>query len=329
MRIKTMVLLMMLVLLVTGCRSKPEIIEPAPYQEPVDRLAIENMPMDMTFALTSGTLSYFGVKLLYEQPVIATDMAWEYELFYSQSILKKRMMDQKVDVALIPFELALQLQEAGVPYKLVGVLGMDKPVLIGKSPIEEMRRQNVHVFYDHMHFFTPYLKTLGLQASDVNAVVWTDEMAMMTAYEEGRIDFALVSSAQYKRLMNLNVKVQALHESSRMIEEEIGLSKGIPSGVLVVRSLFAEDYPEAIAQIEMALTGSDVWLKRNSESARVYAEQLDLIPEGTDFIETLNALSLSYEPNTQARFIFSRYFYWLEKMDPTLAIDRRIVYQNP
>lgn len=326
---KSILIFLLCLVFLVGCQTRNTVVETEPVKIEVETQILDQDPINMKFAMTSGTISYFGVKLLYEQPTMGHDILWEYELYYSQNILKRNMLEGKIDVALIPMELALQIIELDAPYKLVGIASTEKPVVISKNPIEdfsEIKRQNVHVFYDQLHFFNAYLTYLNLESSDINTVLWTDEDAMITAFSEGRIEYAMLSAAQYKRLSAQNINAHLISETSRLIEEEIGLARGIPTGVLVVRSLIAEEYPELIQRIETELTISDVWLKRNTESARVYAQQLEIALDGSIFLETLASLSLSYEPNTQAKHIFRRYFNWLENKKPDFKIDRNVIY---
>lgn len=318
---KNIIWILLAITLLTSCsafentspRTEDENLE---NMENIGAELIEAAPIEMNMAFSSGGMSLFSVKQFYEQKSYNDAIRFNYSMYHAVEGLERDMYDKKVDMGLMPLDFLLQTGTALSDYRIVGLVSSTFPQFVSREKgvtLDSLKRSNVDVFYEHELFFRTFLKENGMNSnSDINVVVWTDEEKMISAYKEGEIKHAFFSMAQSQKLISEGIELNAVLDLSSFIINKLGFNGGVPTGVFVVRKDILEIYPEVVASFENDLLYNNKWLVRNYDAAKVYAQQLELVPEGFDYMKYLGTADYYYEPVQIAKYKFKKYYKWID-----------------
>lgn len=318
---KNIIWILLAMTVLTSCsafeNSSPQAeVETVEIEEKLTTELIEAAPIEMNIAVSSGGMALFSVRQFYEQKSYSESLQFNYSMYHSSEGLERDMSDKKVDMGLMPLDFLLQTGGALSDYKIMGLVSTAFPQFVSKEKgvtLDQLKKKNVDVFYEHELFFRAFLQENGINPnSDVNVVVWTDEEKMIETYKDGKIDYALFSMAQSQKLIGQGVELNTVLDLNSFIINKLGSNGGIPTGVFVVRKDILAIYPEVAVSFENDLLYNNKWLVRNYDAAKVYARQLELVEENFDYMKFLGTAEYYYEPVQVSKYKFKKYYKWVD-----------------
>lgn len=317
---KTMWLLIILVLSTTvfGCYAEPSgETTPLPSTEaevPVFVLEQENVYFEV--AVLGNMIAYPMVKTFYDQPKFSDETIFTYKTYHTESQLRRDFSEHKIDVGIVSFNTAYQLLEQGLEYQLAGILTYEFPVLVGREPLDTMARlkgKNIHINAAHEYFLNAFLSAHDIKTSEVNIIVWAEEDAMITAYNASSNSFCLMSEPYRARFESMQSGNHYDFTLEPYITETLGLEKGLPMGVMLIRASTGTYYSQVMQYFIDELRDSIEWIKRYPEAAGGFAEQFELTPSTNQFIEDISHMTILFDTALEAEPTLERYMTWFHE----------------
>jgi NitT/TauT family transport system substrate-binding protein len=285
---------MIAALLVTGCAPQAEdpASSPAPAAGSAEtpeagsedaRQAVE--PVTIRLGGLKGPTSMGMVKLLQDAGEGASFNAYEFTLAGSADELTPKLVNGELDVAAIPANLASVLyNNTGGKIKLLAIntLGVLYIVENGESvaSLAELKGRSI---YATGRGSTPeYVLAYLLEQNGVDpekdvAIEWKaepTEVVSLMAQNAGSIAMMpqpYVTVAQ-GAIENLRIAADLTKEW-----DALGSGSALITGVLAVRSDFADEYPDQIAKFLEEYKASTAYVNANTAEASVLIEEFDIV----------------------------------------------------
>ena len=277
------VLLALLLILSVGCTSKDnnEISNENNNEEQLDEnSAVEHMTVKFYFP--SGVPALTVAKFVKENPVIDENIAIEYELQSTPDLLASKVLKGEADIAIVPSNLAVQLYNKDIPYRLAGTSVWGTLYLMGTEEIDgidDLKGKEITSFGKNLTPDLVFRYVLSENGIDLDNDITVNYLSAATEvgpqFISGKVDLAVSSEPQTTNILMKKEDAKILLDFNEEWSKITGNESGYPQASLIISSDLIENNREFVEKFLEAYEENLKWILDNPELAGQYMEELD------------------------------------------------------
>ncbi|MBZ2175280.1 ABC transporter substrate-binding protein [Schnuerera sp. xch1] len=296
---RALLLLLSLVLilsLVIGC-NKTEIKETSDNDISTDE-EINEETQTIKFYFPGGVPALTVAKLAKENPAIDENINIEYKFQNSPDLLVTKVLKEEADIAIMPSNLAAQVYNKGIPYKLSGTSVWGTLYLMSTEDIDSFQELKEKEIYSFGKSLTPdlvfkYILSKNNISLDADVVITYLNAASEVgpAFISGKTSLAVLSEPAVTNIMMKKENAKVIFDLNEEWSNITGAENGYPQASLIIKSDLIENNREFVENFIEVYEENLKWAKNNPEKLGEYAEELeigitkDIVTEG---IERMN-----------------------------------------
>ncbi|MBU3109925.1 ABC transporter substrate-binding protein [Clostridium gasigenes] len=206
----------------------------------------------------------------------------ESELQKTPDALVAELLKSEADIAVVPSNLALQVHNKGLEYKVAGTIGLGSLYLITTEDITDINELQSKEIYNTGKGLTPdligkeILNSKGLTEDKVNYsyVSAASELAPMII--SGKAKYAIVSEPVLSTIMSKKSNVKILLDFNKEWMESKDTKIGFPQSTLLIKEKFYNDNKKLCKKIVGNIKASIDWVNNNPDEAGVISESIGI-----------------------------------------------------
>ena len=313
-----------------GPASEPGTEPPAsePVEEPTDEPGGDSAPPVVRFAVLSGPTGVGAAKLLNDADKGAALNAYDYLIATENSELVAALTKGEVDIATVASNVALNLYNktnGGVQVLAINNLGVLYVLEKGDSvnSIADLKGKTI---YSTGKGTTPeyslnyILKQNGLDPEKDLTVEYKSEateVAAILAQEESAI--AMLPQPFVTSVMLNTDGLRVVFDMTvewDFIQQQIGGSSALVTGVIVARTDFINENPKAVAQFLEEYKASSEYTASNLEDCAALVEQYGIVAKAAIAEKAIPYCNIAYFDGTEMKDKVSGYLSALYEQNP-------------
>jgi NitT/TauT family transport system substrate-binding protein len=271
---------LLLMFLFTGCSQK-EVKEAKVVVEPEVVNEGESETIELKVAAPSGVPLLSMIQMIYEEQNVMDNTIMKYEIIEATDVLVSRLMSRELDIAIVPTNLAAQLHNKGLDYKLVSSNVWGIFYLVGTDEINSWDDLKGKDIYTMGQGLTPditfrYLLTQhGLDPEvDVNLIYLSGATELAPTFISGKSTLSVMPEPMVSTVLAKKEGAEILFDLQEEWKIATSLESSYPQASLIVKKEALEDYEDVINAFVEQYQESIHWLYDNPEIAGQYAEAL-------------------------------------------------------
>lgn len=208
----------------------------------------------------------------------------EYEIVPTTDLIVARLTAQEADFAVVPVNLAAQLYQKKVPYKLTSVVTWGNLFIASSEKIEgweALKGQDIYLMGKGLVpdiVFRTLLQKNGLDPDkDVNLIYLSGATELAPNFLNGKAKISMLPEPVLSTVLSKKPDTNVFLDLQEEWKKAFGLSKaGYPqAGILVKEDLINNDPQLVKDYINVLAEGMD-WINENPKEAGAMAEELEL-----------------------------------------------------
>lgn len=223
------------------------------------------------------------VELFETPPVLPQGEALALEAVASADAMAAKLVSGELDAAVLPVNLAAKLFTAGLPYRMVAVVGMGMVSVVTTDPtihsFDDLKGRELHVAGQGAtpeYLLRAIARKRGLDADkDLTFAFQMPPPEMAAALAAGRIVVAVLPEPFATQALKGNPKVRVPFSLDALWLEATG-RPGYPMSVFVMRDTILRERPGTAKALAAAYEASIAWVKTHPGEAGALVEKHDL-----------------------------------------------------
>lgn len=244
---------------------------------------IEKEFQTIKFYYQDGITALTTAKLAKENPSIHEDIVVEYEMQGSPDLLVTKVLKEEADIAIVPSNLAAQVFNKDLPYKIVGTSTWGSMYLVGTEDIDSFEDLKGREIYAFGKGLTPdlvlryILSGNGIDPDeDVTITYLNSASELGPAFLGGKTNLALLSEPLVTNIMMKKEDAKIIYDLNKEWSNITGANMGYPQSSLIIKSDLIENNREFVENFIDMYVDSRQWAKDNPEKLGEYAEELEI-----------------------------------------------------
>lgn len=288
----------------------------------VSACSVEKLPEKLNVAVPSGATAISLAKPMKDTAGIE-GIPVQYEVVPTTDLIVARMTAKEADFAVVPVNLAAQLYQKKLPYKLASVVTWGNLFIASQEPLEgweALKGKDIYMMGKGLVpdiVFRTLLKENGLDPDqDVNLVYMSGGTELAPNFLAGK---AAVSMLPEPVLTTVKMKKPETHvmldlqqEWNKVFETE----SGYPQAGIVVKEELIQNAPELVEKYLKIIEEGMVWLNENPADAGLYAEALELGLPAAVVEKSVPGNNILYQNASQAQKDLQDFFQTLYDFNP-------------
>lgn len=206
----------------------------------------------------------------------------EGELQKTPDTLVAELLKSEVEIAVVPSNLALQVYNKGMKYKVAGTIGLGSLYLVTTEDIVNINELEDKEVYNTGKGLTPdligkeILDIKGLSEDRINYsyVSAASELAPMII--SGKAKYAIVPEPILSTIMSKKPNIKILLDFNKEWKELKNSEVGFPQSTLLIKEDFYNDNKELSKEIMENIKKSVEWVNQNPNEAGIISESLGI-----------------------------------------------------
>lgn len=223
------------------------------------------------------------IKLFEAPPDLPQGDALALEAVPSADAMAAKLVSGELDAAVLPVNLAAKLHAAGLPYRMVAMVGMGMVSVVTTDPalrsFEDLKWREAYVAGQGAtpeYVLRAIAKKKGLDPDrDLNLAFQMPPPEIAASLIAGRIAVAVLPEPFATQVLKGNPKVRVPFSLDSLWAEATG-RPGYPMSVFVMRDALLRERPGAAKAIAHAYEASVAWVKTHPGEAGTLVEKHDL-----------------------------------------------------
>lgn len=329
------IILIFILVLSTACTTAPQqssqsSSEASGTSEITTTTVVESTTTDDE-ALTLKVISPYGtptlsmVKLFVDNPQIAENVSVEYEAIQATDVLTSSLVNQSADIAIVPTNLAANLYQKGVNYRLAGSSVWGVLYLVSTediSTIADLKGKNIATIGRNL---TPdamlryVLTENGIDPdNDLSLEYFSGSSELATYFIAGKADTAMIPQP-------LLASVLAKRQDAKVVidlqEQWQAITKlnSYPQASLIINQQLLDEHPDVAAAFIEQYDQAVAWVNDNPEKAGEYYESLGIGMKAKLISQAIPQSNLDFVPIADCQGDVSAYLDVLFKFNPKLT----------
>lgn len=272
--------LILLLILSAGCTNK-EMSDANNNENQLDENSVEESKT-VKFYFPNGVPALTVAKFVKENPVIDENITIEYELQSTPDLLASKVLKGEADIAIVPSNLAAQLYNKDIPYKLAGTSVWGTLYLMGTEEIDsidDLKGQEITSFGKNLTPDLVFKYVLSENGIDLDNDITVNYLSAATEvgpqFISGKANLAVSSEPQTTNILMKKEDAKILLDFNEEWSKITGNESGYPQASLIIKTDLIENNREFVESFLDAYEDNLQWIKENPESAGQYMEELD------------------------------------------------------
>lgn len=240
-------------------------------------------PINLKFYYQDGTPALTVAKLAKENPEIHENIRIDYEMQKSPDLLVAELLKEGADIAIVPSNLAAQVFNKDLPYKILGTATWGTMYLTSTDDIESFEDIKGKEIYTFGKGLTPdlvlryVLSKNGIDPDkDLDIVYLNSASEMGPAFISGKTDLALLPEPLLSVVMEKREDAHVIFDLNEEWSLASGAKKGFPQSSLIIKKDLIDNNSEFVRSFIENYENSRKWAIENPDELGEYAEELGI-----------------------------------------------------
>lgn len=308
---KKIILLVSVILIFTACGEKKE-------------------PIDIKVMVPYGTPALTMAKMIEEKPQIMKGLTVDYETIQATDVLAASIINNEVDIAVIPTNLAATLFGKGVDYKLAGPSIWGVLYLVSSediNSISDLKGKTISLMGRGLSpdgLMQYMLTENGLNPEiDVTLEYFSGSTELATSFITGESDIAMIPEPLLTNVLMKREDASVVLDLQEEWTKITGFEK-YPQASLVISNRLIEERPDVVDSFIQEYSKSVEWLNDNPAKAGVYYESLEIGLSATIVEQAIPNCNLEYMSAKEAKEALNAYLNVLYEFNPKLLGNKEV-----
>jgi len=279
-------------------------------------------PKIVKIAALKGPTGLGMVKLFLDKQSFGDSVTVQYAAYAGPDTLLPKLLTGETDIAAIPANLAANLYNKKIPYRLVAVIGTGMLSLVTTDPairtIDDLRGrevQNTAKGSTPEFIFRHILEKKGLD-KDVRVSFKYGHIELAQTLIAGRATAGVLPEPFVTKVLLANKSARIAVDLQKEWEALHPEAPVYPMTALVVREALLRDRPDVLDKFIAAYKVSQDWVKANPKAAGAAAEKLAFGISEAEAEEAVPRCRLVYIPATESKPLLGAEFSVFMKFAP-------------
>lgn len=299
--------------------QKPLTVEKSdPSEEPV----VE--PIDVSVGFVDGIPALGIAKLAKEMPSITDYATINYELIKGSDLIVSKVMNQELDIAVVPSNLASTVYNQGEAYLIGALTGFGNLYIISREPIESLDGLKGREITTIGKGLTPdivfqyVLKANNIDPEEdvtINYMGGATELA--PAFLSNKADIILAPEPMISTIISKDPTAIIQFSLNQLYAKAAGAQLGFPQTALVIKKDLINNHPDFVNTFLNEYEESVDWAIGNLKDLENYGLDLDItIPAGVLNEDSIQRMNLSFVTGNEMKDVYMRYIDILSEFQP-------------
>ena len=253
----------------------------------------------------------------------------EVEIVNEPIQVRKMMLDNKADFAVLPTTMAAITYNKGLEYKLIAIPVWGTLFLFGNDSTitcwEDLRHKKVHVMARGMTpdvLFQYLLKKNGIDPQKDITLDYSfpTHIDLANAVAAGRAELGVISEPLVSLVIQKNKQVRAVFDLNREWEKIQG--SPIAQTALLVKKEIIEKNPRLVEEVLAAYEKSSLWVHENPDSAAVLIAKYGILPNARVALQAIPGSGLHFVRARNIRSQIADYLNVFYNMNPRIIGEK-------
>jgi NitT/TauT family transport system substrate-binding protein len=206
-----------------------------------------------------------------------------YEVVPTTDLIVARLTAKEADFAVVPVNLAAQLHQRKMPYKLVSVVTWGNLYIAATENLEgweALKGEDIYLMGKGLVpdiVFRTLLKENGLDPdNDVNLIYLSGATELAPNFISGKAKISMLPEPVLSTVKMKKDDTYVLLDLQEEWSKVFGTTGGYPQAGIFVKEDLINNYPSFVKQYIQVLEDGMKWINENPAEAGVYAEELEL-----------------------------------------------------
>ncbi|PAB60678.1 ABC transporter substrate-binding protein [Anaeromicrobium sediminis] len=309
----TIFIALALMILFVGCGSKE-----------VDKEEVKVEPVNIHVIAPNGTPTLSMVKLFEENPSMGDGVTVTYESIAATDVLASKLTQQEADIAIVPTNLAANMYNKEVPYKLAGSSVWGILYLVSTEEVngwEDLKGKEISMIGRGL---TPdatfrYLLTKNNVEpdKDVSLKYFSGGSELAASFISGKGEYALIPEPLLTKVLMKRKDAKVVLDMQREWSTATGL-ESYPQASIIVSDDLINNHPEVVDKFLNAYEEGIKWANDNPLEAGKYYENLGIGLKAPLINKAMAGCNIRYVGATDAKESLEAYLNVLFEFNPKL-----------
>lgn len=244
----------------------------------------------------------------------------EYKLEKISESLVMNFLKKESDIGIVPSNLAGQLYNKNLNYKIIGTVGWGSFYVISRENIKEIKDLKGKEIYTIGKGLTPdiMLQTIleenGINpAKDlkINYLSGGNELAPM--YLAGKIDIAMVSEPVLSKIISKDSKSKINFNMNDEWKKVFKNDMGFPQSTLIMAESLIKEEPEFVSEFITELENSIEFIYGENPDKEKYIAESKITIDMSILNEVIKRANIKFIPADDSKEAYKLYFEKIEK----------------
>jgi len=248
----------------------------------VSACSVEKKPEKLNVAAPAGATAISIAKPMKETSEI-DGVPVQYEVVPTTDLIVARLTAKEADFAVVPVNLAAQLYQKKLPYKLASVVTWGNLFIASAEPLEgwdALKGKDIYVMGKGLVpdiVFRTLLKKNGLDPDqDVNLIYLSGATELAPNFLAGKAEISMLPEPALTTVKMKKPETHVMLDLQQEWNKTFGTESGYPQAGILVKDELVQNAPELVEKYLKVLEEGMVWLNENPAEAGKYAEELEL-----------------------------------------------------
>lgn len=221
------------------------------------------------------------LKMIQDNPVLSPNITTSYTILKGPDQIIVKIVSGEADIAALPTNLAAILYNKGINIRLLAVTNWGVNYLIGRD-------RSIHTWTDLKGkevaiappgatpdlLFRFILESNGLDPeADLKLVYYSTPVELAHLMIAGRVELGVLPEPWVSQVMLKETTTEILLDFQEEWKKIHNQNRSYPQSCLVVKTAFAQAYPELISAFLREAAASSAWVMQNPDQAGILAEK--------------------------------------------------------
>lgn len=316
---KLVIVVLSLVLVLSACSEKKE-------------------PIDVKVMVPYGTPALTMAKMIKENPSIEDGVTVSYETIEATDVLSTSIINNEVDIAVIPTNLAATLYNKGVEYTLAGPSIWGVLYLVSAEDItsvSDLKGKTIGIMGRGASpdgLIQYMLTENGVDPeTDVTLEYFAGSTELATSFITGETDIAMIPEPLLTNVLMKRTDAKIVLDLQEEWTAITGIDK-YPQASIVISNKLIEERPDVVDSFLAEYAESVQWLNDNPAEAGVYYEELGIGLSASIIEASIPNCNLEYVSASEAKEALTTYLDVLFNFNPQLtggkAVDEALYFEE-
>lgn len=276
---------------------------------------------DITFSFPDGLPALSIVKMINNDKEIFGKKI-DYKLEKIPESLVMNFFKKESDIGIVPSNLAGQLYNKNLNYKIIGTVGWGSFYIISRENIQNIKELKGKEIYTIGKGLTPdiMLQTIleenGINPDKdlkINYLSGGNELGPM--YLAGRIDIAMVSEPVLSKIISKDNKSKINFNMNDEWKKVFKNDTGFPQSTLIMAESLLNEEPEFVSKFITKLENSIEFIYGESSDKEKYMIESKITLDMSILNEVIKRANIKFVPIGNSKEVYKLYFEKIEKIN--------------